>query len=402
MSAEPQLFRVNPETRESESITEVEFSQLGFQERRDIQEWIAANPNILGEGLLIIGKEFSGFDRTNERLDLLAIEPDGTLVIIELKRDDTGSDAHWQAIKYASYFRHAQDDSIIRMLASHKKISEEDAGSMLLRHLGDDDFSSLNHDQRIILASHRFAPEVTSAVLWLNEKAPGDNLITCVQLVPYMDSKTDALYVQANAIIPTPGMEEYMVGVGGSALQEDGNGNRAVNLRKTVDRNKNDDVTRFFRKVADLAIVNLPSELMPDKKSRWAGGWAGGALDHRFYSLWYSNQPWSRDFSHKTKLYRGNGATPWRVNVEFSPLSEDLKVEMKEKGTLEALGTKLMESGINEEARTENESVVLTQFADALDDNFAKSLAVILRQFIEVITPMVDDFYDELSNQEDA
>ena len=31
----------------------------------------------------------------------------------------------------------------------------------------------LNNDQRIILASHRFAPEVTSAALWLNEKAPG-------------------------------------------------------------------------------------------------------------------------------------------------------------------------------------------------------------------------------------
>ena len=58
MSYEPQLFRVNPETRESESIAEVEFSQLGFQERRDIQEWIATNPGILGDNLLIIGKEF--------------------------------------------------------------------------------------------------------------------------------------------------------------------------------------------------------------------------------------------------------------------------------------------------------------------------------------------------------
>ena len=41
---------------------------------------------------------------------------------------------------------------------------------------------TLNNDQRIILASHRFAPEVTSAAVWLNEKAPDKNLITCVQL----------------------------------------------------------------------------------------------------------------------------------------------------------------------------------------------------------------------------
>ena len=103
MSAEPQLFRINPENRESEKITEVNFVHLGFHERRDVQEWIAANPGILGEGLLIIGKEFIGFDRTNEKLDLLAVDEEGKLVVIELKRDHTGSNAHWQAIKYASY-----------------------------------------------------------------------------------------------------------------------------------------------------------------------------------------------------------------------------------------------------------------------------------------------------------
>ena len=72
MSGEPKMFRINPEGRESEAITEVDFSRLGLQERRDIQEWIIANPSILGDDLLIVGKEFSDFDRTSERLDLLA------------------------------------------------------------------------------------------------------------------------------------------------------------------------------------------------------------------------------------------------------------------------------------------------------------------------------------------
>ena len=72
MSAEPRLFRIDPDNRESEAVTEVDFEQLGLRERRDIQEWVAANPRILGDDLLIVGKEFSGFDRTNERLDLLS------------------------------------------------------------------------------------------------------------------------------------------------------------------------------------------------------------------------------------------------------------------------------------------------------------------------------------------
>ena len=123
MSSEPQLFRVHPESRKTDKIEEVDFSRLGLKERKDIQEWVADNPSILGEDLLIIGKEFRGFDLTNERLDLLAVDSDGRLVIIELKRDDTGANAHWQAIKYASYLRRATAEQIVGMLAEYKKIS---------------------------------------------------------------------------------------------------------------------------------------------------------------------------------------------------------------------------------------------------------------------------------------
>ena len=257
MSAEPQLFRINPESRESERIEEVNFAQLGLQERRDIQEWIAANPGILGEDLLIIGKEFSGFDRTDERLDLLAVDADGKLVVIELKRDDTGADAHWQAIKYASYLHRAGADDIIRMLADHEEVSESEALNKLLQHLGADDLDILNKDQRIILASHRFAPEVTSAALWLNEKAPGEDLITCIQLTPYKDAKTDSLYIQANTIIPVPGVDDYVIGIGDSPNEKRPVIRRSSTMAQTSARNRNDDVTRFLRGVAERGREQL-------------------------------------------------------------------------------------------------------------------------------------------------
>ena len=381
MSAEPQLFRINPDTRESESITEVEFAALGFQERRDIQEWVASNPNILGQNLLIIGKEFSGFDRTNERLDLLAIEPDGTLVIIELKRDDTGSDAHWQAIKYASYFRHAHDDSIIRMLAAYKDVSEEDAGSMLLKHLGDDDFSSLNHDQRIILASHRFAPEVTSAVLWLNEKAPEDNLITCVQLIPYVDSKTDALYVQANTIIPTPGMEDYIIGISG--LQDDSGirNTRGLGaaLSRTFQRNINDEVTPFVRRVAELTINGLLDEIKPDRTSRWGVG--GPNLRH--YQFWYSSPPWGNwKMSYRIDLYPQKEVDLWRVIVLF----------IHDQNGLEE---RLTDLDLHNEQRFEDHRIEVEIGTDALNDDFAVKIADMVKNFIRAITPIVNDFLEE-------
>ncbi len=172
VSSEPKLFKIDPASRQSTAMSEVDFTDLGLQERRDIQEWIASNPSILGQDLLIVSKEFSGFDRTNERLDLLAVDIDGKLVVVELKRDDSGVDVHWQAIKYASYLYRVSGTRIVEMLASYGGIPESDARRKLVQHLGsDDDLNALNNDQRIILASHRFAPEVTSAALWLNEKS---------------------------------------------------------------------------------------------------------------------------------------------------------------------------------------------------------------------------------------
>ncbi len=135
MGGEPQLFRVNPENRQSERIEEVDFARLGLRERQDIQEWVAANPSMLDDDLLIIDKEYSGFDRTDERLDLLAVDSDGKLVIIELKREDTGTDAHWQAIKYASYFQRAAAEDIVGLAAKYWGESQDAAITRLFQHL---------------------------------------------------------------------------------------------------------------------------------------------------------------------------------------------------------------------------------------------------------------------------
>ena len=386
MSADPQLYRINPESRESAAISEVDFAQLGFQERRDIQEWVAANPGILSDELLVIGKEFSGFDRTNERLDLLAVDADGKLVVIELKRDDTGADAHWQAIKYASYLQRATAERIVGMLAEFREVSEEDAANLLQRHLGADDLNALNNDQRIILVSHRFAPEVTSAALWLNKKAPGDNLITCIQLTPYRDAETGSLYVQANTIIPVPGAEAYMVGVGDSS---DG-GSRVVqgtsSLAETFARNRNDEVTRFLREVADRAINGLPDNIKPDKRSRWAGGHS----TWRYYHLWYSRPPWSNwGISFRVDLWRGNETDSWTsssVSFRNSP---------------NGLEERIRSLKLHDEQKVEEDGIVVPLGTISLGGDFDDKIATILRRFIEEITPIVDDFENE-RNEEDA
>lgn len=84
-------------------LKERKFSELGFKERQHLQQWIAESPEILGEELLVIQQEFDGFNDTNERLDLLALDKEGNIVVIENKLDDMGRDVTWQVLKYASY-----------------------------------------------------------------------------------------------------------------------------------------------------------------------------------------------------------------------------------------------------------------------------------------------------------
>ena len=105
-------FRIDTATNSIVPLTLRQFGDLGFKEREHLQEWIAKQPSCLGEELLVIQKEFAGFADTNERLDLLALDKQGSLVLIENKLDDTGRDVTWQALKYASYCSRLRTDEI--------------------------------------------------------------------------------------------------------------------------------------------------------------------------------------------------------------------------------------------------------------------------------------------------
>ena len=98
------MYKIDKASNNVVKLEERLFKQLSIREREHLQEWIAKNPDMLGEELLIIQKEFDGFNDTQERLDLLAVDKKGGLVVIENKLDDTGRNVVWQALKYASYF----------------------------------------------------------------------------------------------------------------------------------------------------------------------------------------------------------------------------------------------------------------------------------------------------------
>ena len=380
MSNGPQMFRINPENKDAKPLEEVDFANLDLRERSDIQEWIANHPGILGDDLLIIGKEFSGFDQTNERPDLLAVDWEGKLVVIELKCDDSGEDVHWQAIRYASYFSRVEDEQIVEILALYKGISAAEAESTLLEHINDEDLNALNYDQRIILVSHRFAPEVVSAVLWLNERDISENLITCVQLTPYRDEEANLLFLQASTIIPGPGIGTVRVG---------------SSLRKRRGRNPNtsDEVTDFLRKVGTLAKNELPDKITPDRTARWAGSHKYEGREFRYYWFSYSRNPWAlspRSTWYEVNLFPPSEPENWAAHVFFHYGPRDGETNFSFQEILNAI------SDLDEWKVIDNRRIIIDELeSDELNDAFAYKIADALRQLIETITPLVDELASE-------
>jgi len=205
------MYRINKSDNNITKLEARKFSDLGFREREHLQEWIAKNPDVLGEELLIIQKEYSGFNDTNERLDLLALDKDGGLVIIENKLDDSGRDVTWQALKYTSYCSTLTTEQIIRLFQEYLNdySNGEDAKELLLDFLNREDEGDLllnANDQRIIFIANNYRKEVTSTVLWLLNH---DILVQCFKATPF--SLNEELFLQIEQIIPLPETAEYMI-----------------------------------------------------------------------------------------------------------------------------------------------------------------------------------------------
>lgn len=202
-------------------LTERRFSELNFREREHLQIWIENHPEILGEELLIIQKEFDGWSGTSERLDLLALDKSGHVVVIENKLDSSGRDTVWQAMKYAAYCSTLDAEQIVSIYAKYLTESESVAEIRIIDFLevGSLEESDINpgNQQRMILTARSFRTEVTATCLWLI----GNNVrIRCVEIRPFNDG--DDIYLSAEQIIPPPKSEEFMISMGAKEKSETG------------------------------------------------------------------------------------------------------------------------------------------------------------------------------------
>jgi len=206
------IYRLDKQNNRLVPCDETDFKSNNILERQHIEKWIENYPAILGEELLVITTEYDRFDKTNERLDILGLDTDGNLVVIELKRDDSGKNVDLQAIKYAAYCSTLRLSDVCQLYQVYCKkqgedLSDEHAREKILQFIENEDFEEINERPRIILVARQFRAEVTASVIWLR-KFEVD--ISCVKLSPYEMGNGDIAF-ESNIVIPLPEARDFIV-----------------------------------------------------------------------------------------------------------------------------------------------------------------------------------------------
>ena len=197
---------------ENPTITKVEttnFGSLRILERKHLQAALKKNIEAISPNTLIIAEEFCEWDDSNRRIDLLGIDREGNIIVIELKRDETGGHMELQALRYAamvSTMTFSQVVDIYQRLLGDSGIAVEELRNFL--NWEEEKEAEFPKDVRIVLAAADFSKEIATAVMWLNQK---DLDIRCVRMKPY--KLGEAVLLDIEQIIPLPEAQDYQIKV---------------------------------------------------------------------------------------------------------------------------------------------------------------------------------------------
>lgn len=190
----------------------------------NIEDWICKDPSILGEPLLLIGRQVLIPD-IHDRLDLLALDTQGAAVIIELKRGTLKDPVDTQALRYASYISKWQFEDFENEARKYLgKTGDEEYNFNAIfeefcQESGADDTPDINIEQRIIILGSAIREKLGSVALWLRDHNVD---IKVIEMRAYKDGET--LYFEPSVIVPLPVSKFRETGRGpkGKPWMEDG------------------------------------------------------------------------------------------------------------------------------------------------------------------------------------
>jgi hypothetical protein len=131
-----------------------------------LESMIVAAPSMLSDEWLLIGRQVD--TGHGGRIDLLGIAPDGSLVLIELKRNRTPRDVVAQALDYAGWVKKLETEDIARIYARFAP-GKDLAEDFRARFGGELDEETLNESHQIIVVATELDDSTERIVNYLSE-----------------------------------------------------------------------------------------------------------------------------------------------------------------------------------------------------------------------------------------
>ncbi|MDQ8189125.1 hypothetical protein [Roseibacillus persicicus] len=247
-------------------LPQATFSKLGILERENLQQVIKEQIQAVSPETLIIAEEFSEWEDSRRRIDLLGIDKTGNLIVIELKRTTDGGHMDLQAIRYAAMVSALTFDRVVEIFQDYldKNQKEGDAEKTLLQHLdwSDETDGEIGQQTRIVLVSADFNQEITTTVLWLNEQGLD---ISCVRMQAYRNEAE--VLVDIQQIIPLPEAADYMVRIREKKLEKKIGGGSSRERFKYEVTHREKTFSNLVKRRAILKVVSciLEEGASPDE-----------------------------------------------------------------------------------------------------------------------------------------
>ena len=195
------IWKITPEGPAKVDETQLEQEELL---ERHLEDWLVADPSLFGEPLLVIGRQVVIPD-VRDQLDLLALDPEGNAVVIELKRGKLKDPVDMQALRYASYISKWQFEDFEKEATAYLEARSDpdfnfnELYEEFCREAGVDEAPDLNSDQRLILVGSEVRDKLGSVALWLHDH----NIdIKVIEIEAYRQD--EVILVQPRVIIPLP------------------------------------------------------------------------------------------------------------------------------------------------------------------------------------------------------
>lgn len=243
------IFELTPTTITPLQQTTFSAEELG--ERTDMQRLLRDHIDIVAPDTMVLTEEFGSWEDSRRRIDLLALDRTGALVVIELKRD-AGVHMDLQAIRYAAMVSAMTWEQAVSTHAAYLQTRgrEGEAEAVLLEFLGWDepDEDSFAQQVRILLVAGEFSRELTTAVLWLNEH---DLDIRCVRMGLY--KHRDSVLLDVQQVLPLPEAADYQIQV------------REKARRERAQRRDTRDLTKY-----DVTLAGRIQERLPKRRAIYA------------------------------------------------------------------------------------------------------------------------------------